>query len=415
MQSLCSMRLAVDIKHPSQGIDTLKSAGFEAAMLDFGAFASIEQVMDEKYKPELRRRYYEKTLDEFGSRDVKLPVAKAPFLRQGFNSVNLKTGRDVDFSALIWRINKECIAAGERAGCVAILVQPLFFGIERGHEWQENKKYYLALAEQCQSKKTRLLLVNQCRNISGHFVRGICSDAATAAKWIDDLNAEAGFECFGFCLDVGNCNLCGLDMQHMATVLGKRLKAVILTENNGHDEARMMPFTCAGASQSAVDWLSLFRGLRECAFDGYLILEAADTVFSFSSMLRPEILKFTKSLMDYFELQIGIENRLKKYASIVLFGAGNMCRNYMKCYGQKYPPLFTCDNNSRLWGASFEGLEVKNPEALRELPPDCGVFICNIYYREIEAQLREMGIENIEYFNDEYMPSFYFDRLERDE
>ena len=26
-----------------------------------------------------------------------------------------------------------------------------------------------------------------------------------------------------------------------------------------------------------------------------------------------------------------------------------------------------------------------------------------------------MGIENIGYFNDEYMPSFYFDRLVRDE
>ena len=39
------------------------------------------------------------------------------------------------------------------------------------------------------------------------------------------------------------------------------------------------------------------------------------------------------------------------------------------------------------------------------------VLICNIYYREIEAQLRELGVENIGFFNDEYMPSFYFDRL----
>ncbi len=43
------------------------------------------------------------------------------------------------------------------------------------------------------------------------------------------------------------------------------------------------------------------------------------------------------------------------------------------------------------------------------------MVICNIYYREIEAQLRDMEIENIGYFNDEYMPSFYFDRLERED
>ena len=62
----------------------------------------------------------------------------------------------------------------------------------------------------------------------------------------------------------------------------------------------------------------------------------------------------------------------------------------------------------------FEGLEVKDPQELKALPEDCVVFICNIYYREIEAQLRQMGIENpIEFFNDEYMPSFYFNRVER--
>ena len=90
-----------------------------------------------------------------------------------------------------------------------------------------------------------------------------------------------------------------------------------------------------------------------------------------------------------------------------------MCRNYMKCYGNQYPPLFTCDNDPGLWGTEFCGLTVKTPESLRDLPESCVIFICNIYYREIERQLKDMGIRNrIAFFNDEYMPSFYFDRLE---
>ena len=98
----------------------------------------------------------------------------------------------------------------------------------------------------------------------------------------------------------------------------------------------------------------------------------------------------------------------------MLFGAGNMCRNYMKCYGEQYPPLFTCDNNRNIWETDFCGLMVRPPEALNDLPEECAVFICNIYYREIEAQLRQMGIKNpIAFFNDEYMPSFYFDRVDR--
>jgi len=120
-----------------------------------------------------------------------------------------------------------------------------------------------------------------------------------------------------------------------------------------------------------------------------------------------------KSIADYFKWQIEIERLLKKYQSRVLFGAGNMCRNYMKCYGEQYPPLYTCDNNNSLWGTDFCGLEVKPPENLKQLPEDCAIFICNIYYREIKQQLDNMGIKNpIAYFNDEYMPTFYFDRLE---
>ena len=58
-------------------------------------------------------------------------------------------------------------------------------------------------------------------------------------------------------------------------------------------------------------------------------------------------------------------------------------------------------------------LTIKNPEELKKLPVDCAIFICNIYYDEIEEQLRRMGMNNpIERFNDEFMPSFYFDRID---
>ena len=58
---------------------------------------------------------------------------------------------------------------------------------------------------------------------------------------------------------------------------------------------------------------------------------------------------------------------------------------------------------------SICGLEIKSPECLKDLAEDCVIFICNIYYREIQQQLRDMGIKNqIEFFNDEYMPSFQF-------
>lgn len=258
-----------------------------------------------------------------------------------------------------------------------------------------------------------LLLQNQCKDMNGHLVRGICSDAEQAAQWVDKLNEEAGESRFGFCMDTGVCNLCGQNMYDFCTALGDRLKAVVLSDCDGSRENAMLPFTCVNKGKSQTDWLNLIRGLRRIEFDGKLILNPGDTVAAFPPLLRPGLLRLAKSVADYMKWQIEIEGLLKKYPSRVLFGAGNMCRNYMKCYGEQYPPLYTCDNNKTIWGTIFCGLEVKPPESLKDLPQDCTIFICNIYYREIEKQLRDMGITNrIEYFNDEYMPSFYFDRLE---
>lgn len=327
--------------------------------------------------------------------------------------------------------------------------------------WELNREYYLRLAGAARKANVMILLENQCVDRNGHLVRGICSDSETAAHWVDELNnavhqseelnsavhqseglnsalhqseglnstvhqlerlnnavhqpdglnSAAGREVFGFCMDTGVCSLCGQDMREFAAALGGRIKAVILRDCDGQQEGAMLPFTCTYHGQPQTDWLSLIRGLREICFDGELILSVSDTMMSFSPLLRPQLMALAKATAEYFKWQIEIENLLKKYSSIVLFGAGNMCRNYLKCYGKKYPPLFTCDNNQKIWGSNFYGLEVKPPEALKDLPEGCGIFICNIYYREIERQLRDMGIQNIEFFNDEYMPSFYFDRL----
>ena len=255
------------------------------------------------------------------------------------------------------------------------------------------------------------------------MVRGICADENEAASWVDELNKEAkqlyGLrtgdeqEYFGFCMNVGTCNLCGQNMYDFAIALDDRIKAVILRDCDGHQENSLLPFTCVNAGMSQTDWLNLIRGLRKTSFDGILVLDFADTAAGFSPILKPQLMSLAKATADYFKWQIEIEGLLKKYDSRVLFGAGNMCRNYMKNYGKDYPPLYTCDNNSALWGQQFEGLEIKNPEELKHLPEDTVIFICNIYYREIEAQLRQMGVQNpIEFFNDEYMPTFHFSRID---
>ena len=336
---------------------------------------------------------------------MHMPIARTPHLLR-----NTERG---DLTEHLLKLVKESLNVCGQAGCRQLIARPIFAGVPHGMEWEINQKYYLALADTARKNNVTILLENQCRDINGHLVRGICADASEAVNWIDRLNKKVGEERFGFCMDVGVCTLFGQNMQEFTMTLDSRTKAVILRDCDGRCETSMLPFTCVSSGRSQTDWLGLIRGMREICFDGVLMMDFSSTVAAYSHLFRPQLLQLAKMTMDYFKWQIGMKTVLKKYDARVIFGAGNMCRNYMKCYGEEFPPLFACDNDKKRWGKWFEGLEIRSPEALRDLDPDCAIFICNIYYKEIEEQLRQMGIRNpIEYFNDEYMPSYYFNRLD---
>ena len=421
MDIVCTSLALVSPRFPKQGIGDIAAAGFQNVSLDISLCCSPFELKRHGKKlpnsvsrdpraarvledPAALGQCFAAMLEQCREKNVGVPIARGTYLP--------RETRRGDLHELLARITEESVRLCGRIGCRFLVVRPLSAGIPREEAWEANRAYYLRLAPLAREHGVTILLENQCRDHNGHLVRGLCAEGGEAAEWVDRLNEAAGEERFGFCMDVGSCSLCGQNMRDFAVRLGGRLRAVILRDCNGDTESAQLPFACVGPGGAQTDWLNLIRGLRETGFDGVLLLDFSDTAASFSTLLRPQLMALAKTTADYFKWQVEIENQLKKYPTRVLFGAGNMCRNYMKCYGEKYPPLFTCANSRDSWGSTFCGLEVKPPESLRELPEDCAIFICNVYYREIGEQIREMGLKNpVAYFNDEYMPTFHFDRL----
>lgn len=418
MNILYSLKGIIGIESPGRGIARAAECELKKIMLDFSTFCSPDTLEDlgrEKEKlslgdrialqPEILQDSVQDLLEGAKKAALEFPLAVAPYPRRNTKREDLKEP--------LCRLAEACIRACAKAGCHYLVVRPLFSGIERELLWEENEAFYMRLSETARENDVMVLLENQCRDFKGHLVRGVCAEGTEAAAWVDRLNASSGEERFGFCMDVGACNLCGQNMYEFATALGGRLKAVIMRDCDGSRETSLLPFTSVSNGQSRTDWLNLVRGLRAISFDGQAAFDLSDSIYAFPPLLRPHLLTLARKTGEYFKWQLEMERRLQQYDSIVLFGAGNMCRCYMKCYGREHPPLFTCDNNAAMWGSEFCGLLVKSPESLKELPATTAIFICNIYYKEITQQLRDMKLENpIEYFNDEYMPSFYFDRLE---
>lgn len=422
MNIICTPAGIVGRENPRQGVTDIAAAGFGDILLDLSLYCTCtelenlgkENLIKEKdgsikisEHPERMHEIIQPLFEQCKKSGITMSVAYAPYL--------MRNTKRKDTREIMTRLSETSIRTAAQSGCRYIVIRPLFAGIPEKDLWEVNRGYYLKLADVAKENNMMILLENQCKNKNGHLIRGICSDAQEASAWVDALNRETGDERFGFCLDAGVCSICGQNMYDFVLTIGDRLKAVILRDCDGSHESALLPFTSAVQGRSQTDWLNLIRGLREIFFGGQLILNIKDTATAFSPILRAGLLTMAKSVAEYFRWQIGMELVLKKYPSRVLFGAGNMCRNYMKCYGEKYPPLYTCDNNSALWGEKFCGIDVKNPESLKDLDKECAVIICNIYYKEIEEQLRDLGVQNpIAYFNDEYMPSFYFDRIKRD-
>lgn len=405
--------LVVNPERPAQGVRDLKRAGFENMMLHVGVtFPQKGETPEEerrrkKYSPDTIAARYSDFLEECRRSGMRVLLVHAPGV-----SIEADTP---DCSEMFFVSVLESMKLCRSVGCKYLMIEPPYKKEDEDLDYSRNYDFFLRVAPAAEKYGVQILIKNQIKTIGEHIVRSALSEPSFAIKWVDSLNQEACGEIFGFCLDTGRCSLCGNNMQTFITELGDRLKAVILSDNDGNSHFSMVPLTHPHEGQALKHWLGIIRGLRDIDFDGELILDIMGTLSSFPQLLWPTLLQLTREVGDYFRWQIGMESSLKKVNKIILFGAGNMCRNYMKCYGEKYPPLFTCDNNPKLWGTSFEGLEVRNPEELRLLSPDCTVIICNMFYREIETQLRELGVEHIGYFNDEYMPSFYYDRLVREE
>lgn len=383
--------------NPRRGISMMENAGLRNLVMDFSLWRNA--------KPKEMYGFLKPIYTECNDRDIRFSFAIAPYV--------VSEAKDYNLNEFLYKLTEECIRVCGETGCKYLIIHPAFAGISIDRLQKVNAEYCRKLVTVAKEMDVVLLLRNQCRNINGHLIRGMFCDAEETIRFIDKINLELETENLAFCLDTGNCNICGQEMYDFISILGNRLKAVILRDNDGKTDGSLLPFTSMGTGGSTTDWMSLIRGLRAVHFDGNIILDFHDSICALPNTLRSKYLELVRDMGVYFKWQLEQEKVLAKYTSRVLFGAGNMCRNYMKCYGADYPPLFTCDNNKQRWGDWFEGLEIKPPESLKELNPGCAIFICNIYYQEIEKQLREMGVSNpIEYFSDEYMPSYYSDRLE---
>jgi hypothetical protein len=79
-----------------------------------------------------------------------------------------------------------------------------------------------------------------------------------------------------------------------------------------------------------------------------------------------------------------------KKEKIVLFGAGVVCKKFINSF-DKSSILFICDNNKKLWGTKFDGIQIKNPNILKQNKfKNLTVVIMTTSFVDIIKQLKKI-------------------------
>ena len=91
------------------------------------------------------------------------------------------------------------------------------------------------------------------------------------------------------------------------------------------------------------------------------------------------------------DMKNGIKEEHREQVRVVFFGAGLVCRHYIKeldiFQRKEFQVLGLADNNPNKWGTTYAGMQVMPPEKLKEIDFDILVIMVEQYHMPIKQKL----------------------------
>lgn len=296
------MKIAVQTGGPEEriGIDKtyeiVKAAGFDAVDVNLDhAFSG--KLIRNKEKCDL----FEKEGDEF--LEYFTPWKEAA-LKYGIDNYQahapfpscLADGAEYN-DYLIECLNK-IIRATAYINCHRLIVHPFYYPYDYRltpeEEWNLNISSYAKLIDTAKECGVIICLENMFMNHRGKLYAGCCSDIEIACKYIDTLNEMAGAKVFGFCLDTGHALLCSLDPYDTMLMLGDRIEAFHVHDNNGISDQHLAPY------MGVLDWNRFIMGLKAIGYDKTLSFETFNIWNVVDNELCPQLMAFIASAGKMF-------------------------------------------------------------------------------------------------------------------
>jgi len=131
------------------------------------------------------------------------------------------------------------------------------------------------------------------RRVNDHIVtqRRYCSQPEELIELVDTLAKE--YDNVGICWDFGHANEASLDHVKSLELIGKRLKALHVNDNNNVFDDHLMPY------EGTVPWNEVMPTLKRIGYKGDFTYECTHCFAHMPNALHGELLKFTLKMAKY--------------------------------------------------------------------------------------------------------------------
>lgn len=251
-----------------------------------------------------------------------------------------------------------------------------------------------------------IFLENGCQgdDASG-YVHNEYSDVTGLIRIANFCNRLCDRPMVGICYNIGYGNLLAKNIRSQLYQCREYLCMVHANDNGGRYNDKQMPYTFTkGRGDLVTDWYHIVGELIRMDFQGWMIFDTTGLFARCPKKLQTQFMRLQYALVKEWESQYTFAERVlgRSDKKLILFGAGQMLVDYMREFGEEYPPYFAVDNVQSRWNTEYMGVSIKSPNEILQVPEEeRNVVICCMYYDAIGAQLREMGVE-YEEFHDRY-------------
>ncbi len=218
-------------------------------------------------------------------------------------------GKHEDFLDFAIEVYKKCILLCDKVGCPNLVIHGISRRAGMEHPTLEevgplNEKLYTSLIPTLLKTNVTVCLENLPTRSHQKMMCGHCCDPYRAAAEIDQLNAKAVREnakdCFGLCLDTGHLLLTHGDFEEYITVLGKRIKALHIHDNDRTGDNHLAPYT------GLLPWEEFLTALKRVGYTGNINFETFAQVLPtrIPDALLPEFLRHIAAIGEYFRSEL---------------------------------------------------------------------------------------------------------------